>query len=245
MLPIQLTGTDPEDPQQESSPQADAGPGASTVGQRLRYTRERRGWTQLELTRRCGWGSAARIHNYEKGDRLPRLPEVALLAQVLDISPRWLAWGGDSGTDAPEAMARTEFAQIPYLREPCPSASATSGDAAGGMIPHLTFRRDWLTTQMHLALDRVAGLRVDGQSMEPTLNDGDMVLVNLADKAVRDNRIYVVRVDHSLFIKRLFRIPGGIRVKSDNPVAEAFELSLSRPELWDICGRVVWVGREL
>src|SRR3546814_3137984 len=63
-------------------------------------------------------------------------------------------------------------------------------------------------------------IRVEGDSMAPTLNDGDDILVDGGDAAgrLRDG-IYVLRMDDALMVKRVARAPGAGRiwVISDTP----------------------------
>ena len=63
-------------------------------------------------------------------------------------------------------------------------------------------------------------IRVEGDSMAPTLDDGDDILVDGGDAAARlRDGIYVLRMDDVLMVKRLARAPGGrLSVLSDNPV---------------------------
>ena len=61
-------------------------------------------------------------------------------------------------------------------------------------------------------------ISVAGESMAPTLLDGDRVLVDRADRVPRSSGgVYVLREDDALSVKRLFARPGGWRVVSDNP----------------------------
>ena len=89
-------------------------------------------------------------------------------------------------------------------------------------------------------------IQVMGDSMSPTLNDGDDILVDLSDgpTALRDG-IYVLRLDGALNVKRLIvdRVRRRVSVKSDNPAYTSWPtLDLSR---LDVIGRVVWAGRRL
>ena len=58
--------------------------------------------------------------------------------------------------------------------------------------------------------DRLSIIRVDGDSMAPTLNAGDDILVDLGDcvDRLRDG-IYVLRADDVLVVKRLALHPAG------------------------------------
>lgn len=88
-------------------------------------------------------------------------------------------------------------------------------------------------------------IRVEGDSMQPTLGNGDDILVDGDDAAdrLRDG-IYVLRVGDALIVKRVGLTPdGGIRVRSDNPLAPDWP-AMDRRSLV-VIGRVVWAGRRL
>lgn len=121
-------------------------------------------------------------------------------------------------------------------------AGALPGDEAAS---HLAFDAKWLR--------RIAGdpkqlsmIRVEGDSMLPTLSDGDEILVDRGDAAarVRDG-IYVLRMEGALMVKRLALNPAArrIAVKSDNPAYPSWPDC--DPQAVDIVGRVVWVGRKI
>ena len=82
--------------------------------------------------------------------------------------------------------------------------------------------------------------------MAPTLNDGDDILVDLADgnERLRDG-IYVLRADDALLVKRLAIHPVGRRVtiQSDNPAYSDLP-DCGLDEIHCI-GRVIWAGRRI
>lgn len=87
---------------------------------------------------------------------------------------------------------------------------------------------------------------VRGDSMEPTLSDGDDVLVDLGDGQARlRDGIYVLRMDDSLSVKRVAIEPQGRRISviSDNPSYPSWN-NLERRAV-NIVGRVLWFGRKL
>jgi phage repressor protein C with HTH and peptisase S24 domain len=82
--------------------------------------------------------------------------------------------------------------------------------------------------------------------MEPTLSDGDPILVDTADAAERlRDGIYVLRVDDALMVKRLARSPATrkLLIKSDNPNYPSWDGC--DPEAINVIGRVIWAGRRL
>lgn len=81
-----------------------------------------------------------------------------------------------------------------------------------------------------------------GDSMTPTINDGDILLV---DTSVRDaskiDGIYVLRGDDRLYVKRVrSRYGGPLEVSSDNPVIKTVDV-LNGDTPLDVLGRVVWI----
>jgi SOS-response transcriptional repressor LexA len=85
-------------------------------------------------------------------------------------------------------------------------------------------------------------IRVEGDSMDPTLADGDEILVDRDRREVRGRGgIFVIRLDGVLMVKRLRVAVGGVEVVSDNP---AWPTRLCRGEV-EVIGRVAWLGRAL
>lgn len=79
------------------------------------------------------------------------------------------------------------------------------------------YRRDWFTKE-GINPTRVRRFRVTGNSMEPFVYAGDHVLVNLAETEVIDGKVYALRYDAELRIKRLLRhLDGTLILRSDNP----------------------------
>lgn len=112
--------------------------------------------------------------------------------------------------------------------------------------PYFAFDENWLKSLTASSPGRLSIIRVEGDSMAPTLNAGDDILVDLGDceGRLRDG-IYVLRADDALVVKRLALHPAGrrITVQSDNP---------AYPD-WPDCdideiaciGRVIWAGRKI
>ena len=87
-------------------------------------------------------------------------------------------------------------------------------------------------------------IRVRGDSMEPTLRDGDVVLIDSAQRVIKSqDRIWAVIYGELGMIKRVRRTPGGTYLLlSDNPNVppiECFDGEMS------VIGRVCWIGRRI
>ena len=112
--------------------------------------------------------------------------------------------------------------------------------------PYFGFDERWLKALTMTSPERLSVIRVEGDSMSPTLNDGDDILVDLGDcgDRMRDG-IYVLRVDDALVVKRLALNPMGRRVtvQSDNPAYPDWP-DCGMEEIHCI-GRVIWSGRKV
>lgn len=87
---------------------------------------------------------------------------------------------------------------------------------------------------------------VDGDSMEPTLADGSMVIVDTSQTQPKTGQsaVYAIKVDGEPLIKRLQKLPDGtIRVSSDNTSSRAyatFDVGPESRKSLEIIGKVVF-----
>ncbi|WP_437880980.1 XRE family transcriptional regulator [Pseudomonas sp. LRF_L74] len=103
----------------------------------------------------------------------------------------------------------------------------------------LGFCRFWLSKH---GMDdaSLAGLYMSGQSMEPTISNGDTVLVNITQRDIVDGDIYALRKERTVLIKRVQNdLDGHLRLISDNPIIKPIEVDR---DTIDVIGRVVWRG---
>lgn len=137
--------------------------------------------------------------------------------------------------------ARSGWVDVPRLAL---GASAGPGAVAEDDAPvgHLRFAQGWLR-ELGLTPGALSALSVAGDSMEPTLRDGDEILVARADSdpagRLRDG-IHVIRRDGVLQVKRLQFGTGQAAVISDNH-AYPSDMAVPLDEL-EVLGRVVWKG---
>lgn len=112
--------------------------------------------------------------------------------------------------------------------------------------PYFAFEERWLRNLTAAPITDLTVIRVEGDSMAPTLADGDDILIDRADCRTRlRDGIYVLRVDDALVVKRLALHPIGRRVtvQSDNPAYSDWP-DCGIDEITCI-GRVVWAGRRI
>lgn len=142
------------------------------------------------------------------------------------------------GAGAPARAA--DWADIPRLPL---GASAGPGTLAQDAAPtdRLRFSGRWLR-QQGLEPAMLSVIEVEGDSMEPTLRDGDEILVDRSPRPLRSG-LHVIRLDDVLLVKRLEPGSAGtLLVISDNPAYPRMERP--RAEV-AIIGRVVWKGGRI
>lgn len=121
------------------------------------------------------------------------------------------------------------------------SAGPGAYDADEAGFDTIRFSARWLRG-LGLRPDQLATITVMGDSMEPTLRDGDEILVDKWQEGLRDG-IHVVRVDDVLLVKRVETgRPGMVVLRSDNPAYQPIEC---RPDQLVVIGRVVWKGGRI
>ena len=106
-------------------------------------------------------------------------------------------------------------------------------------VGYFAVHRMWLDRH-RLDATQCAIVRMRGESMEPTLNDGSTILVNRAQRRRRSGRLFAVRTDEGLVVRRLRKDPDGDwLLVSDHPDWE--------PRPWpasaEILGQVRWATR--
>jgi hypothetical protein len=181
----------------------------------------------------------AYIQQFIKRGSPKNLPERerSILARYYGVDPQLLGAPEDVGGK------HDKLKLVPKLAV---GASAGAGALADGeaLAGKVGFDEQWLR-KLGVEPRNVSLIRVDGDSMQPALNDGDDIMVDkgAALKPLRDG-IHVIRIDGVLMVKRLARAPGGrLSVLSDNPAYPSWPDR--DPAEVQVVGRVVWVGRRL
>ena len=162
-----------------------------------------------------------------------------LLSRFFGVDPSALG-----GPDQPP-QSRSDLVQVPVLDV---EASAGHGSVASQepQCSHFGFEEGWLRKITTSKANNLSIVRVLGDSMEPTLSDGDEVMVDQCDGMLRlRDGIYVLRMDDALNVKRIAIEPQGRRISvvSDNKAYPNWR-GLERRSV-DVVGRVLWFGRQL
>ena len=163
-------------------------------------------------------------------------------ARHCGINIRWLVSGtGKKYASAPTADP-AEWADILGVRQ-----AAALGDGAEpdeyAETHKLKFRADSLRRK-HLHPDKLAVIYGKGDSMFPTIKDGDAIMVDTSDREPRDGKLYVVTYGRDLLAKRLVELGGRWFIESDNRSDPKWHKpqAIDEAKGFEIHGRVRWIG---
>ncbi|WP_461208374.1 LexA family transcriptional regulator [Desulfocurvus sp. DL9XJH121] len=168
------------------------------------------------------------------------------------LNPFWMETGRgamylDQGTvreNLPSGGADGEGFDFVPMVDARLSGGGGSLETSDRVVGYYAFRRAWLGSRGRI--DAMRLMRVTGQSMEPTLEDEDVVLVDLSQRDILAGKIYAVRMDDEIVVKRLEKKPGTLVLVSDNRrFYDPLEVQLSEQVNLEVVGRVIWMAREM
>jgi len=199
------------------------------IGKKIKLARKKMGKSLQEFSHEIGI-SLAKLSRIEKGEVEPGAFDLFKISQIIGEDIEYLY-----------NLKTASFVYIPLVEGKI--------SAGNGIIPNnvvidfLAFRSDWIKKKGNP--ERMALIQVSGDSMYPTLQNGDLVMIDL-DKKYLDPQggIYAITVGEEIMIKRLQTLPakGKIKIISDNKLYESYEMN---PENVIINGKVIWFGREI
>lgn len=183
--------------------------------------------------------SKGTVTNWINGVNNPTGKRLVQLAQALKTTSSWLLTGNstpeftqvepwDSNTPLDD-----DEVEIPFFKD---FSFACGGGSIGEAIANETRKlRMSKATLRNLSImkENAVAATAIGDSMSPTIKDGDTIHVDLGRKNIKDGKIFVICIGGLFYCKRLYNLPlGGVRIVSDNSV-EFPEIQLSAQEIID------------
>ncbi|OUJ10668.1 phage repressor protein [Acetobacter sp. DsW_063] len=174
----------------------------------------------------------------------------ARLARTCGVSLEWLYFGPDAAS--PPQLARTLPAKTAQNLISIPQFDVQVSAGHGTLAPNvessasIEIGRHSLPSSVLARLNHLTAVTVRGDSMSPSLYDGDTILIDTGDCEVIAGSVYVLRRDTDIMVKRLsWSVTGDLIVSSDNPAYERETISASRArQLFEDGGHpIVVVGR--
>ena len=183
--------------------------------------------------------SKGTVTNWISGVNNPTGKRLILLAQALKTSENWLLTGNQTPEfrqvepwDSNTPLDDDEI-EIPFFKD---FSFACGGGSIGEAIANETRKlRMSKATLRNLSITKenaVAATAI-GDSMSPTIKDGDTIHVDLGRKNIKDGKIFAICLGGLFYCKRLYNLPlGGVRIVSDNST-EVPEIHLNAQEVVD------------
>ncbi|MFD1914150.1 S24 family peptidase [Halodurantibacterium flavum] len=178
---------------------------------------------------------------------LPTMENLVALCDVLGLEfyvgpPRQVE------QDSLSPAVNEEYAEIP-LHEAWLAAGAGADNSSEEVVEHLAFRRDWLR-KLGISPNKARLARVIGDSMEPTICAGDLILIDTAKnvppmraRPYNDRRpapIYAIVDDGDARVKRIERAGSDeLLLISENKLHPTEKKQMSEVT---VIGRVAWWG---
>lgn len=193
------------------------------IGEGIRHRRRSRGWSQEQLGDIIGVATST-ISMYERGERRPLPDIVDRLADAFNI-PAWsLLYTED------EVQPITKNLQP--LRTMMTHTVPLIGSVAAGE-PIIAEENYDIFVDSPILCDYA--LRIQGDSMTPNYQDGDVVYIRVQPD-VDDGQVAVVLVDDTATLKHVYHLQNGLLLISDNPDYKPMHMTYDEYDVIRILG---------
>lgn len=196
------------------------------------------------------------LGRYIRGDSEPSAFRLAAIARFCGVTVEQLVYGLDAFPKLEAGFAISaqnwqsqldadpDVAMIPLL-DVIASAGPGYENARPFELSKLPFPRAWLQ-RMGLPEQHARFLGSRGDSMEPTIMDGAIVLVDIRARHARTDGIYVLIDGPNVRIKRIaVGWQNAVVLISDNERYASETLAPPDAEALRVAGKVVWAGGEI
>lgn len=219
-----------------------------TIADRLRARAEQLGLNAREVAEQARVNRSF-VYDIMRGrSERPNLEKLDKVAAVIKVDRSWLLHGKGM-VDGDEPDLENGVDPFVAIRSVEVTASMGGGSLVADEVENgepYHFRNSWITHRLRANPANLRIMHVEGDSMMPTLHDGDVVLVDLARCMPTPPGIFVLFDGMGLVAKRLEHIPNSeppqVRIISDNTFYSPYERTAEEIR---IIGRIRWFGREI
>jgi phage repressor protein C with HTH and peptisase S24 domain len=135
------------------------------------------------------------------------------------------------------------FAMIPRYDVKASAGYGAFNDTEN-VVDYMAFREDWVRRTLRVDPSNLVLITAIGDSMEPAIRAGDLLLIDTGLERVIDDAIYVLVKNGEVVVKRVQQFfNGAVTVKSDNCAYVEETLSPQEAKDMSVAGRVRWIGR--
>lgn len=197
-----------------------------TVGKRIKDKRESLNLTQDELAKKLGYKSKSTINKIEKGINDVSQSKLMEFAKVLKTTPSYLM-GWEEQEEIKNLTKIPKMESIPILGTiACGEPILANENIDGYFNVEKSLKADFC-------------LRCKGDSMiNARIYDGDLVFIK-KQPDVEDGEIAAVLIDNEATLKRVYKVPGRIILRAENPTFKPIELKENDMKDIRIIGKAV------
>ncbi|MCX8573382.1 MULTISPECIES: LexA family transcriptional regulator [unclassified Gilliamella] len=182
--------------------------------------------------------SEAVIRDYLSGKTYPSLNRLAIIAQKCDIPIEWLATGKGECRLLPDTERRG-FVYIPFYK-----LNEFGNNKSLLQIEAIPFDITLIKHQL-FDNDDLRAVWAKGDSMEPTISNHDILIINTAHSKPIDGYLYAVQYDDQISIKRIQNQGSNIALLCDNQKYPSITVDKNEPQDFKIIGHVVYLLKDL
>jgi phage repressor protein C with HTH and peptisase S24 domain len=201
--------------------------------------------------------SPSAFRKWLRGEAEPSRERLVALADAAKVSIAWLAKGegtmpsfaksalGGGRARPAEAERSIDPGHFIVLPKHAEGAAAGPPDPA---VPRpaaefIAFRHDWVRAVLGIQPEDLIMETAVGESMRPTIRNGDLLLVDTTDRTVSSFGVYVLEIGGERLVKRVQRkLDGSLVLISDNDTYQPDQVTGAMLEDVTVIGRVVWGG---
>ncbi len=217
-----------------------------------------RHWPSADRLARAVGVSPSAFRKWLRGEAEPSRERLVALADAAGVGIAWLAKGEGpephfppSGTSAHLPGGRhhglnpRQFVILPRRPEAAAAGAATPAPPTQ-LSEFIAFGHDWVRSTLGVQPDDLLLETAVGGSMQPTIHDNDLLLIDSTDTQLREFGIYVLEFQGERVVKRVQRkLDGSMILISDNVIYEPERIPAERAVDVKVIGRVVWSGGRL
>lgn len=184
------------------------------------------------------------IDSWLKGDRHPGRKNLQTLAEAFNLDVKDILNYGEDKDNVPDL---SDYVAIPYIYQEAQGGPSGRLGQPREVRSYLAFSYQWAFSKGNPSKMEV--LKVRGDSMAPTINDGDIVLIDKSQRDGINGYVYVVVHNDELKVKRLWVEDEpdekyATYLRSDNTRRYQPE-RVSPADQFKIIGRVIWRASEV
>lgn len=216
------------------------------VGQRIRELRKAKKMTINQLASLTDW-DVGNISRLERGMQGYSEASLKKIAEALEVPLSELFSFQDKkdtvDTYSINSLSQERRRDVYRVDVMDVSASAGNGNSTRDFIEVIS-SIEYVTEEAknlfgHRPANQVKLINVRGDSMQGTIEPGDLIFVDVGVNHFDGDGIYVFDFSGDLFVKRLQKIKTQLHVLSDNPLYREWQITDAEMDMLHVCGKVL------